>query len=129
MNICLTADNSKKALLENFCIAYKGILKKHRLVTTGMTGKRVEKAAGLTVVKFLPGDMGGDRQVQNEIMSNDVDMVICFHSAAPSEYMEGSSVAEIIRLCDMYNIPLATNIATAESLVLCLDRGDLEWRM
>lgn len=129
MNICLTAHNSKKALLENFCIAYKGILKKHRLVATDMTGKRVEKAAGLSVVKFLPGDMGGDRQIQNEIMSNDLDIVICFHSAEPTEYLDGSSIAEIIRLCDMYNIPLATNIATAESLVLCLDRGDLEWRM
>ncbi|MBQ8639420.1 MAG: methylglyoxal synthase [Lachnospiraceae bacterium] len=129
MNIGLTAHNSKKTLLENFCIAYKGILKKHRLVATEMTGKRVEKATGLPVSKFLPGDMGGDMQLQNEIMSNDIDMLIFFHDTDLTAYSEDYALGEICRLCDMYNIPLATNIATAESLILCLDRGDLEWRM
>lgn len=129
MNICLTAHNSKKVLLENFCIAYKGILKKHHLVATGMTGSRIEKAAGLSVDKFLPGEMGGNKQMQNEIVSNDLDMVIYFHSAEVTDYRESSDLTEVARLCDMYNIPLATNIATAESLILCLDRGDLEWRM
>ena len=128
MTIGLSAHNSKKALLENFCIAYKGILKKHHLVATEMTGKRIEKVAGLQVSKFLPGEMGGDMQLQNEIANNDIDMVIFFHDAGLTMYAEHSSLGEVSRLCDMYNIPLATNIATAESLILCLDRGDLEWR-
>ncbi len=128
MNVCLTAHNSKKVLLENFCIAYKGILKKHHLVATFMTGQHIEKASGLSVDKFLPGEMGGGKQLQNEIINNDIDMVIFFHGQEPSDYDPTNDFAEINRLCDVYNIPLATNIATAESLILCLDRGDLEWR-
>ena len=60
--------------------------------------------------------------------NNDIDLVIFFHSADLEQDAESMNLAEISRLCDMYNIPLATNIATAESLVLCLDRGDMEWR-
>lgn len=128
MNIGLTAHNSKKALLDGFCIAYKGILKKHTLIATGATAGRIEKATGLPVEKLLPGDMGGSKQLENIIANNDIDMVIFFHSADLTERAEGINLAEVSRLCDMYNIPLATNIATAESLVLCLDRGDMEWR-
>ena len=66
--------------------------------------------------------------MQNMIANNDIDLVIFFHSADLEQDAESMNLAEISRLCDMYNIPLATNIATAESLVLCLDRGDMEWR-
>ena len=120
MNIGLTAHNSKKTLLESFCIAYKGIFKKHTLIAT--------KATGMKVTSLLPGQMGGSKQMQNMIANNDIDLVIFFHSADLEQDAESMNLAEISRLCDMYNIPLATNIATAESLVLCLDRGDMEWR-
>ena len=120
MNIGLTAHNSKKTLLESFCIAYKGIFKKHTLIATNATANHIAKA--------LPGQMGGSKQMQNMIANNDIDLVIFFHSADLEQDAESMNLAEISRLCDMYNIPLATNIATAESLVLCLDRGDMEWR-
>ena len=111
MNIGLTAHNSKKTLLESFCIAYKGIFKKHTLIATNATANHIAKATGMKV-----------------IANNDIDLVIFFHSADLEQDAESMNLAEISRLCDMYNIPLATNIATAESLVLCLDRGDMEWR-
>ncbi|MFQ9510757.1 MAG: methylglyoxal synthase [Lachnospiraceae bacterium] len=128
MNVGLVAHNSKKVLLENFCIAYKGILKKHSLFATGMTGKRIETATGLSVSKFLPGVMGGSKQFANEIERNDLDMVIFFHNTNGMEGESESDFEEISRICDLYNIPLASNIATAESLILGLDNGDLEWR-
>ena len=89
-----------------------------------MTGKRIEAATGLTVTKFLPGIMGVDKQFQNEIINHDIDMVIFFHHDIESKD-EGLSLAEVMRLCDFYNIPLATNIATAESLIMGLDNGDI----
>lgn len=128
MNIGLTAHNSKKILLESFCIAYKGILKKHTLIATNATADHISKSTGMKVESLLPGQMGGAKQMQNMITNNDIDLVIFFHSADLDERTEGFNLSEISRLCDMYNIPLATNIATAESLILCLDRGDMEWR-
>lgn len=128
MRIGLTAHTSKKALLDNFCIAYKGILKKHKLFATGTTGRRIETASGLSVSKLLPGVMGGNKQFENEIERNDVDMVIFFHDADSRDPEAQTAFDNISRLCDMYNIPLATNIATAEPLILGLDHGDLQWR-
>ena len=122
MNIGLTAHNSKKTLLESFCIAYKGIFKKHTLIATNATANHIAKATGMKVTSLLPGQMGGSKQMQNMIANNDIDLVIFFHSA------DLEQDAESMNLAEMYNIPLATNIATAESLVLCLDRGDMEWR-
>ncbi len=90
-----------------------------------MTGKRIEDATGLTVTKFLPGIMGGDKQFQNEITNHDIDMVIFFHQNDIESKDEGLSLVEVMRLCDFYNIPLATNIATAESLIMGLDNGDI----
>ncbi len=90
-----------------------------------MTGKRIEDATGLTVTKFLPGIMGGDKQFQNEITNHDIDMVIFFHQNDIESKDEGISLVEVMRLCDFYNIPLATNIATAESLIMGLDNGDI----
>ncbi len=128
MNIGLVAHNSKKVLLENFCIAYKGILKKHSLYATEVTGTRVEQATGLSVKKYLSGVMGGGKQLQSGIEQNNIDMVIYFHSTEFSGQEQEGSFNAIASLCDLYNIPLATNIATAESLILGLDHGDLEWR-
>lgn len=130
MNVGLIAQTPKRTLLENFCIAYKGILKKHTIYATSLTALRVEEATGLSVIKLLPEDMGGCKQVESLLERNNLDMVIFFHTGeeAGETYEEHMQFAEISRLCDLYSIPLATNIATAESLILCLDHGDLEWR-
>ena len=127
MNIGIIAHNSKKSLIEDFCIAYKGILAKHEIYATGTTGRRIEDATNLHVHKFLAGSVGGDKQFMAMIERNAMDMVILFHNPNMVNSKE-PNVYQIAGCCDQYNIPVATNIATAESLILGLDRGDLEWR-
>ena len=127
MNIGLIAHNSKKTLIEDFCIAYKGILQKHELYATGTTGRRIEDVTNLRVHKFLAGTLGGDKQFTEMIERNDMDMVIIFYYPVNINRRE-PDVAKISLYCDQYNIPIATNIATAEMLILGLDRGDLDWR-
>lgn len=128
MNIGLIAHNSKRTLIEDFCIAYKRILAKHELYATGTTGRRVEEVTNLKVHKFLPGSIGGDKQFMEMIERNGLDMVLFFYNPAMINQKE-PDIYEISKCCDQYNIPIATNIATAESLILGLDRGDLDWRL
>ena len=127
MNIGIIAHNSKKNLIEDFCIAYKRILAKHEIYATGTTGRRIEGAANLKVHKFLPGSIGGDKQFLEMIERNGLDMVIFFYNPAMISPKE-QDIYTISKHCDRYNIPIATNIATAESLILGLAHGDLEWR-
>lgn len=127
MNIGVIAHNSKKSLMENFCLAYKRILSRHELYATGITGRRIEEVTKLKVHKFLPGSMGGDKQFTEMIQRNSMDMVIFFYNPLIEDPRQ-ADIDRITRCCDTYNIPIATNIATAESMILGLDHGDLEWR-
>ena len=127
MNVGLIAHNEKRALLEDFCVAYKKILEKHNLYATGITGRRVEEVTNLKVYKFLPGSLGGDKQFMEMISRDEMDMVIFFYSPLFTNSRE-PNIEMISKACDIYNIPIATNIATAESLVIGLQKGDLEWR-
>ncbi|NLL92960.1 MAG: methylglyoxal synthase [Clostridiales bacterium] len=127
MNIGLIAHDSKKKLLQNFCIAYKGILSKHELYATGTTGRLVEEVTNLNVHKFLPGHLGGESQFGSQIESNEMDMVIFMRDPLNKRTHE-PDITNIFKLCDIHNIPLATNVATAEMLIIGLDRGDLAWR-
>lgn len=127
MNIGFIADGSRKDLIENFCLAYKYILAKHKLYATEMTGRRIEQATGLHVRKFLSGVVGGEKQLIDMIQRNDVDLVIYFYN--PMETSPNQAyVLQVTQECDRYNIPLATNIATAEAMILGMDRGDFGWR-
>ena len=128
MNIGFIAHNSKKSLIENFCLAYKYILAKHTLFATEMTGLRIEQATGLKVHKFLSGSVGGEKQFIDMIQRNLMDMVIYFYNPLMTSPNE-PDIVDITRECDRYTIPIATNIATAESMVLGLEHGDLDWRM
>ena len=128
MNIGIIAHNSKKSLIEDFCVAYKGILMKHEIYATGTTGRRIEEVTNLHIHKFLAGSLGGDKQFTEMIERNDMDMVIIFYNPVIVTPRE-PDVTKIIRCCDQYNIPLATNIASAEMLIMGLDRGDLDWRI
>ena len=111
MNIGFIAHNSKKTLMENFCLAYKYILSKHHLYATGITGRRIEEVTNLKVYKFLPGSVGGDKQFMDMIERNCMDMVIFFYN--PLETSPNTAdILSISRCCDQYNIPIATNIAT-----------------
>ncbi len=128
MNIGIIALNSKKSLIEDFCVAYKGVLARHEIYATGTTGRRIEEVTNLHIHKFLAGSLGGDKQFTEMIERNDMDMVIIFYNPVIISSRE-PDVAKIIRCCDQYNIPLATNIASAEMLIMGLDRGDLDWRI
>jgi methylglyoxal synthase len=127
MNIGLIAHDSKKKLMQNFCIAYRGILSKHELYATGTTGRLVEEVTNLNVHKYLAGHLGGQQQMASQIEHNEMDMVIFLRDPLTPKSHE-PNVNDVVRLCDTYNIPLATNLATAELLIRALGRGDLEWR-
>ena len=127
MNIGLIAHDNKKKLMQNFCIAYRHILNKHTLYATGTTGRLIEEVTNLHIHKYLAGPLGGEPQLGAQIAHNDIDMVIFLRDPLTGKPHEPDP-ASIIRLCDTHNIPIATNLATAELLIMALDRGDLEWR-
>ena len=127
MNIGLIAHVSKKTLMQNFCIAYRGILSKHELFATETTGRLVEEVTNLTIHKFLAGPLGGMQQLGSQIAQNDIDALIFLRDAMVPKSHE-PNVNDVVRLCDMHNIPMATNLATAELVILAIDRGDLDWR-
>ena len=127
MNIGLIAHDAKKKLMQNFCIAYRGILSKNEIFATGTTGRLVEEVTNLSVHKYLAGHLGGTQQLGAQIEQNEIDLVIFLRDPLTVKSHE-PDVNSIVRICDANNIPLATNLATAELLIKSLDRGDLEWR-
>ena len=127
MNIGLLAHDEKKKLMQNFCIAYRGILNKHELYATATTGRLIEEVTNLAIHKYLAGTLGGTQQMGSQIENNLLDMVI-FLRAPQSKKDDEPDIFNIMHLCDIHNIPLATNLATAELLIKALERGDLEWR-
>ena len=128
MNIGIIAHNSKRTLIEDFCIAYKGILSKNDIYATGTTGRRIEEATNLHVHKFLPGSLGGDKQFTEMIQRGAMDMVIFFYNPSMIDPKD-PDLMTIVTACDQNTIPIATNIGTAEMLILGLGRGDLDWRI
>ncbi len=127
MNIALIAHDKKKELMVDFCIAYKAILSKHNLCATGTTGSLIIEATGLDVNLFLSGPQGGDQQIGARIAYNEIDLVLFFRDPLTAQPHE-PDVSALFRLCDVHNIPLATNSATAEVMIRGLERGDLAWR-
>ena len=127
MNIALIAHDSKKELMTQFCIAYCGILSKHTLCATGTTGKLVAEATGLTIERYLSGSQGGAQQIGSRIACDEIDLLLVFRDPLNPKPGEPNE-ANLLRLCDVHNIPVATNIATAEALNHSLERGDLDWR-
>lgn len=127
MNIAITAHDAKKELMVQFCIAYCGILSRHTLCGTGTTGKMVSEATGLKIQQFLSGPQGGDQQIAACIACNEIDLLLFFRDPLTPKPNEPNDM-NLLRVCDMHNIPVATNIATAEVLIHGLERGDLDWR-
>ncbi len=127
MNIGLIAHDAKKTLMQNFCIAYRGVLSRHNLFATGTTGRLVEEVTNLNVHKYLAGHLGGEQQMGAQIEHNQIDMVIFLRDPLTPKSHE-PDVNNVVHLCDTHNIPLATNLATAELLIKSLERGDLAWR-
>ncbi len=127
MNIGLIAHDSKKKLMQNFCIAYRGILCKNELYATGTTGRLIEEVTNLTIHKYLAGHLGGEQQLGSQIEHNQIDLLIFLRDPVTAKTHE-PDINNVVKLCDIHNIPIATNLATAELLIKSLDRGDLEWR-
>ena len=127
MRIALIAHDAKKKLMQNFCIAYRGILSRHQLYATSTTGRLIEEVTNLNIHKHLAGHLGGMQQIGAQIEQNEIDLLIFLRDPLNPKRHE-PDVNNVVKLCDMHNIPLATNLATAELLIKALDRGDLEWR-
>jgi methylglyoxal synthase len=124
MNIALIAHDKKKELMEAFCIAYKFVLSKHKLFATGRTGAIVSEATDLDVFTLDFGKLG-EQQIIARIAYNEIDLVLYF---SDPDDMDKGGLVDIITLCDRNNIPVATNLGTAEILINGLQRGDFDWR-
>lgn len=131
MEIAIIAHDSKKELMTQFCIAYCGILSKHNISATSITGKYISDATGLNIERLLAGKQGGVQQIASRIAYDEIDMVLFFRSTTQpltNNPEQEELESNLIRMCDLHNVPIATNIATAEALVSALDRGDFDWR-
>ena len=128
MNITLMAHDKKKELMVQFCTAYKSVLSKHNLSATATTGRLVAEATGLPVTLYLSHNQGGHQQVDARIAYNEIDLVLLFTDPNNSDPWEDQQVVQTLHLCDAHNVPMATNLDTAEMLILGLQRGDLDWR-
>jgi methylglyoxal synthase len=127
MNIALIAHDKKKESIVDFSIAYCDILKKHHICATGTTGKLIAQATGLKVHRFLSGPLGGDQQIGARVAYNKIDLVIFFRDPLTAQPHE-PDISALMRLCDVHNIPLATNLATGEALIKAVENGNLAWR-
>jgi len=127
MIIGLLAHDEKKELITQFCIAYCGILSKHTLCSTATTGKLISDATGLNIEKLLSSRHGGMQQMVSRVAYNEID-VLFFLRNTGKNIIPDETETELFRLCDMYNVPFATNLASAEAIILALGRGDLDWR-
>lgn len=127
MTIALIAHDAKKELMIQFCTAYSGVLSRHTLCATGTTGKQVSEATGLLVKRFLSGAQGGGQEICARISCDEIDVLLFFRDPNNPKMTDPNDM-NLLRLCDVHSVPVATNIATAEALILALERGDLDWR-
>lgn len=127
MKIALIAHDKKKPEMVQFATAYQSVLDKHELYATGTTGLKVSEATGLKVHRFQSGPLGGDQQIGAMIASNEMDLVIFLRDPLTAQPHE-PDVNALLRLGDVYRIPLATNLASAEIMMHALKRGEFHWR-
>jgi methylglyoxal synthase len=127
MEIAIIAHDTKKELMTQFCIAYCGILSKHNLCATSITAKYISEATGLTIERLLTGEQGGEQQIATRVAYDEIDILLFFRDTRPGATVHEEE-QQLLLACDRYNIPVATNIATAEVLITALERGDLAWR-
>jgi methylglyoxal synthase len=127
MNIALIAHDKKKDDLIRFVVAYKELFEHHSLFATGTTGLRLVEATGLNIHRFQSGPLGGDQEIGAMIAQNTMDAIFFFRDPLTAQPHE-PDVTALLRLCDVYSIPLATNMGTAEVLIKGIERGDLDWR-
>jgi len=127
MQIALVAHDAKKEDIVNFAIAYEAIFQGHAIFATGTTGTRIMQSTKLHVHRFQSGPLGGDQQIGALIAENRLDLLIFLRDPLMAQPHEPDIIA-LLRLCDVHNIPVATNLASAEMLLRGMWRGDLAWR-
>ncbi len=128
MNIAFLAHDKKKELMVQFCTAYKSILSKHSLFATATTGRLIADNTGLPITMLLSHKQGGHQQINARINYNEIDLVLLFTDPNGKDPYDDTNMVETIRFCDKHNVPIATNLASAEMFVMGLQRGDLDWR-
>ena len=128
MNIAFLAHDKKKELMVQFCTAYKSVLAKYNLFATATTGRLIADNTGLPITMLLSHKQGGHQQINARIAYNEIDLVILFTDPNSVDTWEDSQLLDTIRHCDRQNVPIATNIASAELAIMGLQRGDLDWR-
>ena len=128
MNIAFLAHDKKKELMVQFCTAYKSVLEKHNLFATATTGRLIADNTGMRVTLLLSHKQGGHQQINARINYNEIDMVLLFTDPNTIDPWEDAQMMDTIRQCDKNNIPIATNLGSAEVLIMGLQRGDLSWR-
>ena len=127
MNIALIAHDKKKDDLIVLVETYVHILEKHQLFATGTTGKRVAEATGLPVHRFRSGPLGGDQEIGAAVARGEMDLIIFFRDPLTAQPHE-PDVNALMRLCDVYSIPLSTNMGSSEILIRSIEQGDFEAR-
>ena len=128
MNIAFLAHDKKKELMVQFCTAYKSVLSKHTLFATATTGRLIVESTGLPITLLLNHKQGGHQQINARIAYNEIDLVLLFTDPSTTDPWDNAQMIETIRACDKNNVPIATNLASAEMLIMGLQRGDLDWR-
>ena len=128
MNIAFLAHDKKKKLMVQFCTAYKSVLSKHDLFATATTGRLIAENTGLPITMLLSHKQGGHQQINARIAYNEIDLVVLFTDPNAIDPWGDAHLVETIRHCDKHNVPIATNLASAEMLIMGLQRGDLDWR-
>ena len=128
MNIAFLAHDKKKELMVQFCTAYKSVLAKYNLFATATTGRLIADTTGLPITMLLSHKQGGHQQINARIAYNEIDLVILFTDPNTIDAWEDAQLLETIRHCDRQNVPIVTNIASAELAIMGLQRGDLDWR-
>ena len=128
MNIAFLAHDKKKELMVQFCTAYKSVLSKHALFATATTGRLIADNTGLPITLLLSHKQGGHQQINARIAYNEIDLVLLFTDPNTVDPWDDAQMMETVRHCDKHNVPIATNLAAAEMLIMGLQRGDLDWR-
>ena len=128
MNIAFLAHDKKKELMVQFCTAYKSVLSKHNLYATATTGRLISDNTGLPVTLLLAHKQGGHQQINARIAYNEIDLVLLFSDPNTVDAWDDSQMLDTIRHCDRHNVPIATNLGSAEVAIMGLQRGDLNWR-
>ncbi|MCL2592365.1 MAG: methylglyoxal synthase [Defluviitaleaceae bacterium] len=112
MNIALIAHDKKKNNIIEFAKKYLHILKNHNLYATGTTGTKIEEATNLSITKFNSGPLGGDQQIGAKVSEGQMDLIVFFRDPLTPQPHE-PDVNALLRLCDVYNVPIATNLKSA----------------